>query len=623
MEEDFLFHIDPFVLGVPPWLQHIYPARPRAHILQVQGRDPSPARPRAPIFQAQGRGLIAIMAGRQRPQNLADNNDRQPDSCLSDQIATLCNSLSQLSHVFHPLVENAEGLQRFQRNQVHDALDDLATLAVNVKDAADQASLRSAPQRKCPLVTQIPPPPVIPADHLPPARDYKLPDFSGAGNNVASSCMSFLTEVMAVARTANLTHDLIKDLISRHTTGSAKETVLYSLRCNHNLQDMVRALEIDYMNLVAPDQARIQVNAATRKTGETIAQLRARISNLAFMATRQLPEQATREAELAEANFIRCLGPETHAILQERIKTRRLTGAPDFTLSAMANEATTIEEASTATKSTTAQVNFVVNDPYSQQRSSTSNEPAWVSKVTNKMDNFSALVAQVSQEVPRAKSPYPGREGSVRYYPQRDRDRPFNGYRPRSRSGGRQWGNNRQPRSQSREYPRRALPTQSQERERWEENRLRQHDNRNDDRPRDFNQQRPSSPWNDRRQGDRWQDDQRDNRRSEERRQGDQRQDERRRSRSFGRFPSRDRNGQATQDRRRSMSRDGPRWDPRKLNVNNGECLKCAEPGHQAFDSSRDECRFKYYPCQEVPCPQCNRGGHLQSHCFREKAGNA
>ena len=101
------------------------------------------------------------------------------------------------------------------------------------------------------------------------AREYRIIDFKGGSSNssgVASSCKSFLQDIVETGKHHNLTHKQCIRLINRHTLEEPKDIVSNEIRDPEcTLESVVRALELRYMHLVYPDTAKAQMYQIIRQ----------------------------------------------------------------------------------------------------------------------------------------------------------------------------------------------------------------------------------------------------------------------------------------------------------------------------------------------------------------------
>ena len=181
------------------------------------------------------------------------------------------------------------------------------------------------------------------------SREYRIADFKGhasGSNSVAADCKAFLQDIVETGKHHNLTHKSCIRLISRHTLGEPKEIVSSEMRDPQcTLESIVRALELRYMQLVFPDNARSQMYQITRLPNEDLHSLKCRLSDRAQMACRQLPaeEKLIKEQTMVKERLLSLLTSTVRNILRERERMRRATGRQPYVLLELVEEAIAIE----------------------------------------------------------------------------------------------------------------------------------------------------------------------------------------------------------------------------------------------------------------------------------------
>ena len=129
------------------------------------------------------------------------------------------------------------------------------------------------------------------------ARNFSIPVFpddkykSDTKTQTAEAAKTFLSRVIEQAKRYNppLSHDRTIELLARYTRSDANAAIRGILRRpGRTLEDVVRALELRFLNLVEPLEARAQLHAINRSPGEALDALRDRILDRSQMACRSL-----------------------------------------------------------------------------------------------------------------------------------------------------------------------------------------------------------------------------------------------------------------------------------------------------------------------------------------------
>ena len=181
------------------------------------------------------------------------------------------------------------------------------------------------------------------------AREYRIIDFKGGSSNssgVASSCKSFLQDIVETGKHHNLTHKQCIRLINRHTLEEPKDIVSNEIRDPEcTLESVVRALELRYMHLVYPDTAKAQMYQIIRQPNEDLHSLKNRLSDRAQMACRKLApeEKLAKEQMMVKERFMALLSPTVRNILRERDRMRESTGRQAYGLLELVEEAIAVE----------------------------------------------------------------------------------------------------------------------------------------------------------------------------------------------------------------------------------------------------------------------------------------
>ena len=408
--------------------------------------------------------------------------------------------------------------------------------------------------------------------------------------DLSNACKSFLAEVVRKGRAHRLSHfRAINELIIENTRGNARFLLQNLIRQpNVTLEKVVRALEVRYLNLVEPDEARVQFFAITREDGEDIHSLKRRLQDRAQMTLRG-SDPATKlheENEMTKSQLIACLPYEVRVLLRERERNRQEMGQEGYSLEELTEAAVQEEAARQAERRKTHQaedgerktVTYSFLTPHSRNLSSppprkdppadppsaggpaaTGNGPNGATQAntsnaegdatTNGSHNVK-IYGTDGQEIP---IPPSGNiylvEGPTGYRPPGDRDKS----RAQSDAGS---------------------TRSSGSRDRYQ--------NRDPSRDRD-------------RDRDRYRRDYRD--RSRSRDNGD-------RGRSRDRGYNRDRTPG------RSADRGGYHVDPEKVGVKPNTCLRCGDPAHDFWTCPTYKGRLP-----NGPCHRCYTGMHYSKSC--------
>ena len=267
-----------------------------------------------------------------------------------ESVAALANQVTQMGNLIGKLIAKVPDgdLTVPEKTLMNVEVNVMTAQASQIRTAGDDAIVQYKLENEVPIVTRIPPVQLPAADggeapdDLPELKSYKLEDFKGETGK--TDCLTWLSKLMEVAETKKLTPKQIKQLIVRHSGGAVSQVLDALKRSNAQLEEVVRTLEVNYAGLQSTEAARAKVDSATRKPDETILVFGQRVRMLAFMASRLSTEAVKQELELTKSAVTRCLTVSVKATLNERIKARRLQGAPEMQLMSYLSAIEDIEE---------------------------------------------------------------------------------------------------------------------------------------------------------------------------------------------------------------------------------------------------------------------------------------
>ena len=393
-----------------------------------------------------------------------------------------------------------------------------------------------------------------------------------------NSCKSYIAEAIRKGQQFNISHErCISELFIENARGNARFLLQAVVKDpNHTLETVVRALEVRYLNLVEPEEARAQLFRVERETpDEEIHTLRNRIQDRAQMAVRGIdPERRVRaENEMTKSHLMACLSFEVRSLLRERERTRMELGRGPFTLDELTEAAVQEETARNAEHRRAAQAQSAQAQTGEKDDKSLSfsfHTPSGRSPPPKSQPDRTSADGPPSKSEPQATAAGTSVD-QVKIYNTDGKEIPlppggnvlFLGDSSSIRSAS------TRDRSHSRGYGR--------------------------DRDRNDNRRDPRERSNDR-NGDRG-------------RQRDRGYSNDRRDRTPGRSADRrssDRNNYA----KRSYT-----VDPEKVGVKPNSCLRCGDESHTLWT-----CPTYSGPLPNGSCFRCHRGMHFMSDCVGEKA---
>lgn len=198
--------------------------------------------------------------------------------------------------------------------------------------ASDVSSKREKNTRELKSVTQIPTEDFGPNTNIANIRLQNINIFKGDSTD-QSDVLRWLSRTLSLAKSNRLRLDSVKSLLHLASAGGASDYLEPMLAEGKSLQQIIPLLEMRYAALCPSEEARAKCNSMPRKPDEGFAEFMDRLRAMARMACRDEDDEGQRKKMidlLVEGNIRRVLSRSVKLQLEERIKTRRVTGHPEL-----------------------------------------------------------------------------------------------------------------------------------------------------------------------------------------------------------------------------------------------------------------------------------------------------
>lgn len=525
---------------------------------------------------------------------IRDQLEAEPDRPVGrnesnqDALSDLTQIINGMSRAFAAFTQ-IDNINRQDRDNIADALQMFGERAGRAERVVQAAKTRTGFQMNVPLMTELPNFVNHNVDVIPAQRDMpKVERFTGSekAHKLSSDCRVFLEAVMEVSLQHHLTENATKRLMKMLSGGNAAVMIGDMIRRHSPLEEIVRQMEVMYAGLKDPDSAQRECQGIVRIPGETLPALGERIKHLAFMASRLKPEPMQAGEILGKDTFLNCLIPSVRMEMKNRDRQRLLSGFAQFSFNELMEDSRQAE-----------QERQFAREIY-RSKGGITTTPAIPSAIAASQQSTINMVANSEEWNPQAHDEqeldeeegdqFQDEQGNVFYIPNQNNGRRFN-YPNRGRGrgrfqrpywtpgNGRSYGDTTQVNADNIPQEPKAGPTMTKQ------------------APTPLTQIPKAKPA-----------------------QINQIMEP-----PYEFTPD---ELQAITDEGYSVAngvllvqagagRGFIRYDPRRLCVNFDECMKCGQKGHRAFGGDGTQCPLNNFPLTTVPCPACNKGGHLASNC--------
>ena len=176
-------------------------------------------------------------------------------------------------------------------------------------------------------------------------RLHNVPTFTGDGDDTAE-VSRWIKKVCNIAQVQQLDFEPTLLLLIQASSKGASDYIQTMRDEGRTLQEVVQLLEMRYGDLCSPEEARVRCNNMQRQEKDTLSAFLDKVRHLAEMACRLEDDDAARRQQidfLVESNIRRVLPGSVKTQLEDRVKTRREIGLPEFSSREMEKECIALE----------------------------------------------------------------------------------------------------------------------------------------------------------------------------------------------------------------------------------------------------------------------------------------